>query len=178
MHKTLSVLLVATLFLSGCSSWSSSSVNPSNWFGKSRSAPAATAEGAEATEGSVNPLIPARRSNILAGPEKPDPSVLIDSITELRIEREPSGAIVYASGVAARQGAYRAELRLEAQDTPPRNGILNLTFRVIYPERPTRVGTARSRTVIEAISLTTQQLKGVRVIRVAAAGNTRESRRR
>jgi hypothetical protein len=178
MRKFLTVFLAATLFLSGCSSWSSSRANPGNWFGGSRTAPTDAQAQAEFSGAEINPLIPTTGRGIFAKAEKPDLSVLIDTVTELRIDREPGGAIVYATGVASRQGAYGAELRLAPQDGPPKDGILNFSFRVLYPQAATPVGNERTRTVIDAYSLTSQQLTGVRAIRVTAARNSRESRRR
>lgn len=172
MRKPLTVLLVASTLLSGCGGWRDSGWNPSNWFGRGR------AVSVDAPPGAVNPLIPEGRRGIFQRPEKEDRSELIAAVKELRIERDPNGAIVYVTGLAARDGAYSAQLRLETEDLPPKDGVITFTFRVVYPKGPTPTGTERTRTIVEAHSLTTQELQGVKAIRVVAAQNALESRRR
>jgi hypothetical protein len=97
----------------------------------------------------------------------------------MRVERTPTGAIVYATGIAARQGAYGVELRLDEADRDERtkDATLDFTFRAIYPGYRTPVGSDRTRTLRAAVSLSRQQLAGVRSIRVVAEQNARESRR-
>lgn len=156
------IALAISLILSGCG----------NWFGGNRSAPA------EATAGTTNPLLPRERNSILSRPEPEDVSVLVDVVREIRVERAINGAIVTATGVAARQGAYGAELRPEAVPLQPdSNGVLNFSFRIIYPERPRPVGTERTRTVTAAVSLSEDDLSDVRAIRVSGRQNAQESRR-
>ncbi len=99
MQKPLTVLLVASLLLAGCGGWSESRLNPGNWFGKSRPAPVAAAE-------EVNPLIPKSSKGIFSRPEREDVTVPIAEVTELRVDPTTTGAIIYAEGVAARQGPY------------------------------------------------------------------------
>ncbi|MHA6261719.1 hypothetical protein ACXYMO_00825 [Arenibacterium sp. CAU 1754] len=171
MRKFVPALVISSLILSGCG-WSDSRVNPKNWFGRSKPVAAAPADG------STNPLIPAKRRGLLARPEKEDVSVPIDTITALRIEPTNSGAIIYASGVASRQGAFEARLRPDNPDLIPEDGVLNFTFRVVYPRNPTPVGSELSRTVHEAYSISAQTLSAVRTIRVSGARNAQESRRR
>ncbi len=128
----------------------------------------------------INPLIPVEnRVNLLRRPDAVDQTVLVQTVSDMRIERTPTGAIVYASGLAARQGAYGVELRLDESDRDERtkDQTLDFTFRAIYPDFATPVGVDRSRTLRAAVSLTKQQLAGVRSIRIVAADNARESRR-
>ncbi|AVO36575.1 hypothetical protein [Pukyongiella litopenaei] len=172
MRKPLTFLLVASTLLSGCGGWRDSGWNPSNWFGRGRSV------SVDAPPEAVNPLIPEGRRGIFQRPEKEDRSELIAAVRELRIERDPNGAIVYATGLASRNGAYAARLRLETEDLPPEDGVITFTFRVTYPSDPTPTGTERTRTIVEAHSLSTQELQGVKAIRVIAAQNALESRRR
>ena len=171
MRKSLALILAGTLILAGCGGWSDSRINPGNWFGKSRSAPVAVA-GAEAT----NPLLPEEgRKSIFARAEKEDLSVPVATISELRVEPTPNGAIIYATGIASRQGAHELELRLvpdTAEDT------LEYTFHVLYPVDPTPAGNEHSRTLRAAVTISEQNLRGIRTIRVSGAENARETRRR
>jgi hypothetical protein len=173
MRKPLMVLLTTSLFLAGCGSWSNSRVNPGNWFGKSRSSAVETA----VDPASVNPLIPTK-SSLISKPDPVDFSVPITTITELRVEKNSTGATIFVTGVAGRQGAYASSLILDpaTEDTP--SDVLSYTFRVTYPDDPTPAGPERSRTINEAQSLTNQDLRGIRLIRVKGAQNVRETRRR
>ncbi|MEM9550527.1 MAG: hypothetical protein AAGA05_05085 [Pseudomonadota bacterium] len=165
-------LLVATLVIGGCSAWRDSRVNPSNWFGGSRSVPAQT----DGT-GELNPLIPtrgrfARQPVVFNG-------VLVNEVTDLRIEATNSGAIVYAEGLGAREGGYDARLTpINPENPVDENGVLAYRFELLYPEAATRAGTSATRKVPVARSLSVQDLEAVRVIRVTGATNARESRRR
>lgn len=174
MHKSLTVLLTAGVLLSSCG-WSDSRVNPRNWFGGSTEVPVQTEAEAEA----VNPLIPKKKNSILRRKEVPevvgDP---IASIAQLRIERTASGAIIHATGIGAREGAYEARLVPDNEDETAVDGVLSYTFRVFYPQNATALGTTRTRRVDVARSVSSQTMQGVRSIRVSAAENARESRRR
>ena len=170
MRRSLLVFLVATLVLSSCG-WRDSRVNPRNWFGNSRETRVVAVE-------PTNPLIP-RRSSILERTPEADVSEPITTVTEMRIEPTNSGAIIYASGVAQRQGAYKARLvPANADLIPDENGVLSFSFRVTYPPRATPAGSEHSRTVHEAFSISRQSLQQIRTIRVEGAQNARESRRR
>ncbi len=172
MQKPLTVLLVSSMLLASCGSWSGSRLNPGNWFGKSRS------ERVQPVE-EVNPLMPKRaRRGMFSRPEKVDMTVPIAEVTELRVEQTSTGVIIYAEGLATRQGPYEVELRPVTTPEEAADGILSLSFRVVYPERATRVGTAFSRTVHAAHSMSKQEISGIREIRVAGEGNVRSTRRR
>ncbi len=181
MRKTILILTAASIVLAACG-FRDSRVNPRNWFGASRErAIEARAQRAqtETKTVEVNPLLPARTRSIAAPPEVRDLSVEVEQVTELRVEPTATGAIIYASGIATRQGAFGARLT-PANDSaePDENGVLSLSFRVVYPRYATLKGTDFSRTVHDAFSLTNVQLQRVRVIRVTAAQNARETRRR
>lgn len=172
MHKSLTVLLTAGLILSSCG-WSNSVANPKNWFGSSKEV------SADVAAEDINPLIPKKRQSILNKKEVPvDVGVPIAQISQLRIERTPSGAIIHAIGIGAREGAYNARLVPDTPDETAENGVLSYTFRVFYPVNTTAFGTERTRRVDVAHSLSSQQMDGVRSIRVAGSENARESRRR
>ncbi|TDE35220.1 hypothetical protein [Antarcticimicrobium sediminis] len=171
MQKPLTVLLVSSMLLASCGSWSGSRLNPGNWFGKSRS------ERVQPVE-ETNPLIPATQRGMFSRPEKVDMTVPIAEVTELRVEQTSTGVIIYAEGLATRQGPYEVELRPVTTPEEEAEGILSLSFRVVYPERPTRVGTDFSRTVRAAHSMTKQEIGDIREVRVAGEANVRSTRRR
>jgi hypothetical protein len=176
MKKSLILLLAATLVVASCGAWRGSRVNPKNWFGGSESTPVAQ----EAPE-AVNPLIPKKAGlNFFGGPddEEEDNSVLAETITELSVEQTPVGAIIHATALTKRQGAYQARLRLEEDPDAAEEGVLAYTFRVLYPATQTPVGPERTRLVHAAASVTHQELAAIRTIRVTGATNRRESRRR
>ncbi|EEX10685.1 putative lipoprotein [Ruegeria lacuscaerulensis ITI-1157] len=174
MQKTLSVFLIATLTLSGCSSWRDSRVNPSNWFGPG--APEPVAEPVD----EANALIPDQGSGrgLLARPEQVDTSVPIATVTALRVDPRPSGAIVLATGTGFRQGVYDAQLLPVSSEENRKNGILEFEFRVKYPDYATAQGPERTREVTDAIDVSSQDLEGVRLIRVKGQQNALETRRR
>ncbi|NVO55391.1 hypothetical protein HW561_06265 [Rhodobacteraceae bacterium B1Z28] len=175
MQKSLSFLFVAALTLSACNSWRDSRVNPSNWFGSSTPAPVAATPVDEA-----NALIPKQKSGtgLFARSDAEDTSVPIAKIDELRIDPTPSGAIVYASGTAQRQGAYNAQLVPVASEENEKNGVLEFTFRVNYPKSQTPQGSERTRMVSDAINISSQDLQSIRLVRVVGQQNALESRRR
>ncbi|WP_420002656.1 hypothetical protein [Arenibacterium sp. LLYu02] len=172
MRITLGALLVGTLVLSSCGGWRDSRINPTNWFGKSRESRF------ETPAENVNPLLPQEEEKLNLG-GKPDdenaaPDFTIVQIKDLSIARTATGAIVTATGEAARDGGYNAQLI--ATDPQP-EGVLEYTFRLSYPAKATLAGTPVTRSIVAAVSLTNQDLAGVRLIRVVGQENARESRR-
>ena len=173
MRKSIAVLLVSGVTLASCSSWQASRVNPSNWFGSSQNTQVPVA----ASDELINPLIPVdTKVGLFSGSDAPteDLSVQIAGVSELRVEQTPTGAIIYAMGLASRQGAYDVRLRrnLDADDA-----TLDYSFRALYPADPTAVGSETSRTLRVAVSLTHQDLAGIKLIRVTSDSNARETRR-
>ncbi|MCA0927161.1 hypothetical protein [Ruegeria profundi] len=175
MQKSFTVLLVATLTLSACNSWSNSRANPSNWFGSSTST-----ETVDTTTYDPNALVPevSEGGGLFSRPVPEDTSVPITRIDELRIDPTPNGAIIFASGTASRQGAYDARLVRSENEENQENGVLEFVFRVTYPERATNQGTERSRMVSDAINISKDDLQATRLVRVIGQQNTLESRRR
>ena len=174
MHKSLSILMAATLTLSACNSWSDSRANPSNWFG-----PGIPVEDAP-PEYDANVLIPEEkeRAGLFQRPDAEDTSVPIARIDELRIEPTSTGAIIFATGTASRQGAFDVRLvRVESEENA-KNGILEYTFRVNYPSFETNQGSERSRQVSDAANVSVDELQNIRLVRVIGQENTLESRRR
>ncbi|MCX7559617.1 hypothetical protein OS190_08545 [Sulfitobacter sp. F26204] len=172
MCKTLPLLLSATLVLGACASIRESRVNPLNWFGQSRSEPVATVE-------NTNPLIPTR-SGLFAkrrSSEEVYEGRPFEQVTNLTIERVPGGAIVRATGLAARQGIYAVQLTPANEEEKPVDGVLTYRLEGIRPKQQTPIGSKPTREVIAARPLTDQQLAGVRRIRVEGQLNAQVARR-
>jgi len=102
----------------------------------------------------------------------------VPKIDELRIDATPTGAIVYASGTAQRQGAFNARLVPVESEENQKNGVMEFTFKVNYPKAQTAQGTERSRMVSDATNVSRQELEGIRLVRVVGQQNALESRRR
>ena len=172
MRKTILALLASTLLVSACGTVRDSRINPLNWFGPARSAPSAPEE-------SNNPLIP-QRSGLFARR-----AVEVDTyegrpfeqITDLTIEPVPGGAILRATGLAARQGIYAVQLTPATIDETPVDGVLTYRLEGVRPDKPTPQGSRPTREVIAGRRLTDQMLAGVREIRVEGQMNALVSRR-
>ncbi|MEW9918782.1 hypothetical protein AB2B41_04165 [Marimonas sp. MJW-29] len=172
MRKTLPLLLAATLVLSACATVRESRINPFNWFGQSRSERIEQAE-------NTNPLIP--KGGGLFSFNRPETQVYLgqpfEEVTDLTVERVPGGAIIRATGLAARQGIYAVQLTPVNEEEEAVDGVLTYRLEGIRPNRPTPVGTKPTREVIAARKVTDQQLRGVRQIRVEGQQNARVVRR-
>ena len=173
MRKTLLALMASTLLVSACGMVRDSRVNPLNWFG--RAEPAAVS----ASEAEANPLIPTRRGLFarIREPEADYEGRPFEQVTDLTVEPVPGGAIVRATGLAARQGIYSVRLTPENEEELPVNGVLTYRLEGVRPDRPTPQGSKATREVIAARHLTTQDLQGVREIRVEGQLNALVSRR-
>jgi hypothetical protein len=175
MKKSFTVLLVAALTVSACGNWGDSRANPSNWFGSST-----PADPTETSPDDADALIPEQKEGggLFSRADPVDTSVPIARIDELRIDPTPGGAIVYVAGTAARQGAYNAQLVRTESEENEKNGVLEFTFRVNYPNKATNQGTERSRMVSDAINISQKELESTRLVRVVGGQNALESRRR
>lgn len=155
MRKTIALMLVSTLVLSGCG-------GVRNWFGGGRAA-----AGSE----TGNPLIPASNSMLSLNEARAiyrgQP---VDQITSLVIERIPGGAIVRVEAVADRQGSFNVRMVPETVEDEPVNGVLAYTLAAEKPRR-SPVGTAASRRIVAAHYVTDEMLAGTREIRVTGARN-------
>lgn len=173
MRKTFSALLVSTLVLTGCATVRDSRVNPFNWFGTARSEPLTR------TEAETNPLIPQRSGLFAASRERA--AVYngrpFDQVTDLTIEPVPGGALIRATGLAARQGIYAVQLTPDNEDELPVDGVLTYRLEGVEPERNTPVGAQPTREVVAARKVTNQTLAGVRTIRVLGQRNALTSSR-
>ncbi|MDK3018366.1 hypothetical protein [Pseudodonghicola flavimaris] len=173
MQRPLTVLLVASLVLAGCG-WRDSRLNPGNWFGKSRSEAIEPAQ-----PDPVNPLLPKKNGKgMFARPDPEDLSVPIYTVSKLEVEPTNTGAIIYAEGVAQRQGPYDVELRDISTAEEEAEGVLSLSYRVVYPRKATPQGSEYSRTVRAALSMSKQQLSRIKTIRVSGETNQQVTRRR
>lgn len=149
------------LTLSGCARIADSRLNPLNWFGNSR-------EVAVTPTGEVRPLVPeSRRVQVV------DARPLVQSVVSLSVDRAPTGAVVRATGVAATQGFFNAELVFAGIS----GGVLTLEFRAQAPSGFEAQGTARSRQISAAYSIDSTTLAAIRTVRVQAATNARTSGR-
>lgn len=173
MLKTAPLLLALTVALTACGSIRDSRVNPFNWFGQADSEPVA------AREVNTNPLIPTGGG--LFSRARAEEDIYLgqpfEQITDLTIERVPGGAIIRATGLAARQGLYAVQLTPENEDETPVDGVLTYRLEGVRPSRATPAGPVPTREVIAARSVTDQQLRGVSRIRVEGQQNALVSRR-
>ena len=172
MRKTLSLLLATSLTLAACGTIRDSRVNPFNWFGKSRSEPI------EQTQ-NTNPLIP-KTGGLFASDRKQAEAYAglpFEQVTELTIERMPGGAIIRATGLAARQGIYQVRLTPENDAEVAVDGVLTYRLEGVRSSTPTPVGSPATREVVAARRVTDQTLRGVRSIRVEGVENARVIRR-
>jgi hypothetical protein len=161
MPRIVSTLLCLGLLLGGCAKLSQSRFNPLNWFAPSAPVVATTADG------TPQPLVPASTGVVV------ETRVLIDQIIDMQIDPTGSGAILRATGLAATQGFYNAELVLAAAD----NGAVTYDFRVAAPAGFEAIGTEASRRITVALELSAAELAGIRSVTVRGAQNARESRR-
>jgi hypothetical protein len=158
MRKTLTVLILTSVTLSGCARVTESRLNPLNWFG--RSEPVANVN----ADGSIRPLVPAGALRQIV-----DTRPLINSVTALSIDRTPDGAIVRASGQTQGQGFHNAELVAVQQS----GGTLTLAFRAAAP------GTIQTGTqnITAAYVLSSAELATISRIQVQGSANTLSSNR-
>ncbi len=195
MRITVVVLLLSSLMLSACGGGlRESRLNPANWFGRSTSQPveAGKVVRPDGTVEEVNPLIGKRKQSRQAiGNRKRSSNsgsffdavkkaeiyggTPVDQITELTIERTSTGAIVRATGVTSRQGAFDVRL-VPVGDGEPADGVLTLELLAVQPINTYR-GPEYSRRVEAALPLSRQKLEKIREIRVIGRRNMRSTRR-
>lgn len=148
MKTPILTVLAASLVLSSCGRIADSRFNPFNWFGRDRS---------EAVQ------VDAEQATI-------DGRQLVSQITELAVDRTPSGAIIRAVGLPPTQGFWDAELvRIESEDP----SLAVYDFRVLPPLERRAVSTQQSREIIAGAALSNRQLANIRGIIVRAQQNQR-----
>ncbi|MGI3167548.1 hypothetical protein ACRARG_00230 [Pseudooceanicola sp. C21-150M6] len=163
MRKSLPLLLVVALIVSGCG-FSQSRFNPLNWFGGGRNRELSASE--------TNPLIPRRSS--FARPEEVDNRPPVARVAGVVAEPHPGGAILRVTGVSSRQGAYQAGLRQIEDETVP-DSVLR--FVLVARQPAGAVGTEPTRTLTVGRHLTDDALAGIRTIEVLGAQNAITIRR-
>lgn len=136
--------LLAVSLLMGCAS----KLNPLNWFGQ-RAKPVAAVS--------------------LAMPSDPRP--LIATITALRLEAVPSGALLIATGRGAAVGSWQADLVA----LPVVDGVLTLELRA-WPAPVAVAGTPRTREVTTGLHLSRADLAGLSQIIVQGGENAQTVR--
>lgn len=169
--RTISTLVLACVVLAGCATVRESRLNPFNWFGRG-----APEQAAGEDTGAANPLLPRRAAISIFRQDEVEAygGRLIGQIDELLIERRPGGAIVRVRGIADRIGPYDVRL----VPVPEESDASTLTFDLRNLQGPgPRGGTEAARSVTAAVSLSTQNLEGIRTIRVRGARNVLASRR-
>lgn len=196
MRFSILALLVVSMFVAGCGgSLRDSSFNPSNWFGRSTSqeADADTVTTPDGRKEEVNPLIGERKqSQIVAAnrradrkssgslldvfdKETPYQGTRVDRVTGLVVEPTSTGAIVRATGISGRQGAFDVRL-LPIDEDQPRDGVMTYEFLALQPVN-TPQGPEQTRKIQAATSLKPGALENIRTIRVVGRSNTRTTRR-
>jgi len=157
MLRKLAIVVGLAAALSGCARVSESRLNPLNWFNP---APATTNEAAIQRK----PLVPTQTEVTVV-----DARVLIESLVSASLETSGSGAILRATGVAASQGYFNAELVLVGAS----NGVLTYDFSVERPAGYEAVGSANSRQITVATVIDAAVLRGVKAVDVRGANGTK-----
>lgn len=152
MKRPLLAVLALTMVLASCGSARNSRFNPMNWFGGSQSEP---------TLGEISAAI--------------DNRALASQVTQMALERTPTGAIVRAEGLMPTQGWWDAELVPESRR--PVDGVMTYRFVVAAPRGAARVSTQQSRLVTAAAILSNADLELIDQVVVIGAQNTRRARR-
>lgn len=173
MRFAITFLLVSGLTLSACGGMRDSRANPANWFGGSKVERRAAPVANEA----VNPLIPEQANSIFRRKSDEDtyagtPIYAVEGVT---IERSSGGAIIKATGLSLRQGAFDVRLSPENKGEPV-DGVLTYAMRAMQ-RADTPQGPERTRRVSAGAFISTQTLSEVRTIRVLGLTNTATTRR-
>jgi hypothetical protein len=158
MRATLPNALILVLLLGGCSGLRESRVNPFNWFAGTPS------------EGPAETIVEQDPSEI--------GTVLIDQITDIRMEPVQGGALLRVTGQMASQGGWDAQLKApkKALGSPPENSLV-VRFLVRQPPVPQPTSSAASRSVTAALFIDRDRLEELRTITVQGAQNTQSLRR-
>jgi len=148
-------LVLVTLSLADCGRIRDSRLNPFNWFGRAQATATTTT---------------------LAPNEAADGRQLIREVTDLTLEKMPTGVIVRATGLPPTQGWWEAELVAENHGLPV-EGVVTYRFLVYQPPGATAVSTPQSRAITAAAYISIPRLAEITKIVVQAESNSRETRR-
>jgi len=148
-------LIISVSACSGGNRGSIGSLNPFSWFNRAD----------QNAERSIEP----RRGYVQIAETR----TLIGQVTGLTAERTPYGVIVRATGLAASQGYYSADL-VQVQSGKP--GELMFEFRARPPEKTTTGGSPHLREIVAATYLSRQIVRNIRQITVTGANNFRSTR--
>ncbi|KNG92791.1 hypothetical protein [Pseudaestuariivita atlantica] len=166
MTRAISILILSAFVLSSCGAVRESRLNPFNWFGRGEPVELDAAR-------ESNPLIPQRSVFAARRPDKSYSGVPVLQVTDLRVDRKPGGALIVATGITERIGAYDTRLVLEGVEGSTRVYAL----RTLYNPGITAVGTSLARTVTAGVRVSDDDLAGISRIRLVSASNALESRR-
>lgn len=159
MRKITTLALIALLATPACSRIADSRLNPLNLFKGNGAAP-------RDADGNIEPLVAAGTQITPV-----DSRSLIAIIETVEFIRTPNGGIVRATGRAAGQGDYNAQL------VPVSNagGVLRMAFRVAVPQVQPAGARAQQITVARVVGAT--ELVGITAVQVQGAQNTQTVRR-
>lgn len=169
MRTFVTILVISSIALSGCSRLRDSKLNPGNWFGKSTPRPVATASG------EANPLIPQqttirrkdRREVYLGTP--------VDQISNVIVEPTTAGAIIHVTAISLQQGAFDVRLTSDT-DGEPVDGVLAFRLMAVQPTDQPQ-GAPRQRTIHAARFVSNNDLNETSSIVVIGARNQHVARR-
>lgn len=161
LRLSLILLVAAGLSVTGCARLANSPLNPGNWFGRAQVVEAAPVRDRRS-------LVPPGRLTVVSDTRRP-----VEVIADMEIARSPSGAVLRATGLAATQGYYNAELVLIGAE----GRTLVYELRAERPAGFEAIGPEATRRITAARALSVQDLRGVSAIRVQGAQNARVARR-
>ena len=166
MRSFMTVLVISSVALAGCSGLRDSKVNPANWFGKNKAGRVATAPGQPASE---NPLIPTSTSIFKRDKREIYIGTAVDNVVAMSVEPLPSGAIIRVTGVSRQQGAYDVRLTSDNNDEPV-DGILRLKLEAVQPI-DTPQGSQSARTVQVGKFISSDDIENTNVIQIIGGQN-------
>lgn len=101
---------------------------------------------------------------------------LVEQVTFVSAEPSFGGLLIRATGLPPRQGYWDGEL-VSRSNFVPKDGVLELQFRIREPLDQTDVSVPRAREVEVGLYVNRFKLAGVREIRIVSQSNSRSIRR-
>ena len=173
MRSLVMLLTLSGLTLTGCSGNQDTAAHPANWFGDSQM----TETGAPGQPAADNPLIPERSTSIFrrkSGAETYT-GTPIYAVQNVVVEKSAGGAIVTATGISQRQGAFDVRLLPENRGVPI-DGMLTFTMRAVQQD-DTPQGPEQTRRVSAGKFVSSKTLDNVRGVQVLSQTTAITSRR-